>query len=210
MTFSVSLRKIKFERAGLAAGWLCFLDLAVLFWPIARNSFLHQLVGVPYPVLIRFHRYAVFTACAHSIAAWLCCLELTSLFSPTPANSDHSSASLYGCSALNWHPYFGLLLQPQDMTLHPCPADGLGQITTLSDLLSSFVQPLLSPFCQQWCPDRLALFCSVTVFVLGFILPSDLSCLLTSKRNGHLLRHWHLAGASDLDSTLFLLVLLSL
>lgn len=56
MTFSTSLSKIKFERAGLAAGWLCFLDLAVLFWPIARNSFLHQLVGVPYPVLIRFHR----------------------------------------------------------------------------------------------------------------------------------------------------------
>lgn len=44
-------------RIALSFGWLCFLDLSVLFWPIAHNSFLHQLTGVPYPVLIRFHRY---------------------------------------------------------------------------------------------------------------------------------------------------------
>jgi len=44
-------------RIALCFGWLCFLDVSVLFWPIAHNSFLHQLTGVPYPVLIRFHRY---------------------------------------------------------------------------------------------------------------------------------------------------------
>ena len=43
-------------RAALTAGWLCFIDVSVLFWPIARNSFLNQICGVPYPVLIRFHR----------------------------------------------------------------------------------------------------------------------------------------------------------
>ncbi len=44
-------------RIALCFGWLCFLNVSVLFWPIAHNSFLHQLTGVPYPVLIRFHRY---------------------------------------------------------------------------------------------------------------------------------------------------------
>ena len=35
-------------RVALSFGWLCFLDLSVLFWPIAHNSFLHTVTGIPY------------------------------------------------------------------------------------------------------------------------------------------------------------------
>ncbi|KAL0041029.1 hypothetical protein WJX77_002724 [Trebouxia sp. C0004] len=57
MDFAIPRPQVNLERIALSFGWLCFLDLSVLFWPIAQNSFLHQLTGVPYPVLIRFHRW---------------------------------------------------------------------------------------------------------------------------------------------------------
>ncbi|KAL0045657.1 hypothetical protein WJX82_000761 [Trebouxia sp. C0006] len=57
MDFAIPRPQMNLERMALCFGWLCFLDVSILFWPIAHNSFLHQLTGVPYPVLIRFHRW---------------------------------------------------------------------------------------------------------------------------------------------------------
>ncbi|KAL3146993.1 hypothetical protein ABBQ38_014960 [Trebouxia sp. C0009 RCD-2024] len=55
--FGIPRKQVNLERAALSAGWLCLIDFAVLFWPLAHNSFLHTLTGIPYSGLIRFHQW---------------------------------------------------------------------------------------------------------------------------------------------------------
>eukprot|EP00879_Flechtneria_rotunda_P017062 GHRR01017869.1.p1 GENE.GHRR01017869.1~~GHRR01017869.1.p1 ORF type:complete len:271 (+),score=49.52 GHRR01017869.1:89-901(+) len=75
----------KLEWIGIAWGWLLWPNLALLFMPVAHNSFLNYLTGLPYSALVRFHRwigqFTMVTLCLHGsfyYLYWLATPELRS------------------------------------------------------------------------------------------------------------------------------------
>ncbi|GAQ82735.1 Ferric reductase [Klebsormidium nitens] len=63
------------DRIAIAWGWILFVDFALLFFPISHSSFLNYMFGIPFPHLIRYHRWlghvAMWTTTAHALFYYL-------------------------------------------------------------------------------------------------------------------------------------------
>ena len=55
-------------RVSGAFGWAATLDIMLLFFPVARSTFLHWMLGTSFPALIKYHRCPVLTS--HRILDW--------------------------------------------------------------------------------------------------------------------------------------------
>lgn len=49
-------------RVSGAFGWAATLDIMLLFFPVARSTFLHWMLGTSFPALIKYHRCSVLTS----------------------------------------------------------------------------------------------------------------------------------------------------
>ncbi|KAG2496125.1 hypothetical protein HYH03_005728 [Edaphochlamys debaryana] len=79
MTFYVPQSVLKLEAISIAMAWIIYIDTAILFFPVAHNSFLNRMLGIPYAALVRFHRwvghFAIWLTLGHGVfyyAFWMC------------------------------------------------------------------------------------------------------------------------------------------
>ncbi|GAQ82742.1 Ferric reductase [Klebsormidium nitens] len=63
------------DKIAIAWGWILYLDFTLLFFPISHSSFLNYMLGIPFPHLVRYHRWlghmAMWSLTAHALFYYL-------------------------------------------------------------------------------------------------------------------------------------------
>lgn len=56
MSYYVPKSVLRLKDISIAMSWVIYIDTAILFFPVAHNSFLNRMLGLSYGALVRFHR----------------------------------------------------------------------------------------------------------------------------------------------------------